>query len=148
MKNILLFLFLFLPLLSHAADKSSLVITFSDNTTQTVALSTLPDIWMKDDKMTVKTSETTLEYPLYTVKTFTFGNATGIKAVKTTEYQLTGDALILPDESAAVRVYTLDGKAVSCPVEHGYSQTVVSLTSLQPGAYIIQAGGRSVKIMR
>ena len=148
MKNILLFLFLFLPLLSHAADKSSLVITFSDNTTQTVALSTLPDIWMKDDKMTVKTSETTLEYPLYTVKTFTFGNATGINAVKSDGYSISGDALILPDESAAVRVYTLDGKAVSCPVEHGNSQTVVSLTSLQPGAYIIQAGGRSVKIMR
>lgn len=146
MKNILLFLFLLLSTGSFA--QSSLVITFSDNTTQTIALTTLPDIWMKDDKMTVKTSETTLEYPLYTVKTFTFGNASGIKAVKAAEYQLTGDALILPDESAAVRVYTLDGKAVSCPVAHGNGQTVVSLTSLQPGAYIIKAGGRSVKILK
>lgn len=146
MKNILLFLFLLLSTGSFA--QSSLVITFSDNTTQTIALTTLPDIWMKDDKMTVKTSETTLEYPLYTVKTFTFGNASGIKAVETTKYQLTGDALILPDESAAVRVYTLDGKAVSCPVAHGNGQTVVSLTSLQPGAYIIKAGGRSVKILK
>ena len=146
MKNILLFLFLLLSTGSFA--QSSLVITFSDNTTQTIALTTLPDIWMKDDKMTVKTSETTLEYPLYTVKTFTFGNASGIKAVKAAEYQLTGDALILPDESAAVRVYTLDGKAVSCPVAHGNGQTIVSLTSLQPGAYIIKAGGRSVKILK
>lgn len=146
MKNILLFLFLLLSTGSFA--QSSLVITFNDNTTQTIALTTLPDIWMKDDKMTVKTSETTLEYPLYTVKTFTFGNASGIKAVKAAEYQLTGDALILPDESAAVRVYTLDGKAVSCPVAHGNGQTVVSLTSLQPGAYIIKAGGRSVKILK
>ncbi len=146
MKNILLFLFLLLSTGSFA--QSSLVITFSDNTTQTIALTTLPDIWMKDDKMTVKTSETTLEYPLYTVKTFTFGNASGIKAVKAAEYQLTGDALILPDESAAVRVYTLDGKAVSCPVAHGNGQIVVSLTSLQPGAYIIKAGGRSVKILK
>ena len=146
MKNILLFLFLLLSTGSFA--QSSLVITFNDNTTQTIALTTLPDIWMKDDKMTVKTSETTLEYPLYTVKTFTFGNASGIKAVKAAEYQLTGDALILPDESAAVRVYTLDGKAVSCPVAHGNGQTIVSLTSLQPGAYIIKAGGRSVKILK
>lgn len=146
MKNILLFLFLLLSTGSFA--QSSLVITFNDNTTQTIALTTLPDIWMKDDKMTVKTSETTLEYPLYTVKTFTFGNASGIKAVKAAEYQLTGDALILPDESAAVRVYTLDGKAVSCPVAHGNGQTVASLTSLQPGAYIIKAGGRSVKILK
>ena len=146
MKNILLFLFLLLSTGSFA--QSSLVITFNDNTTQTIALTTLPDIWMKDDKMTVKTSETTLEYPLYTVKTFTFGNASGIKAVKAAEYQLTGDALILPDESAAVRVYTLDGKAVSCPVAHGNGQIVVSLTSLQPGAYIIKAGGRSVKILK
>lgn len=146
MRFFILSILIFLSTGSFA--QSSLVITFNDNTTQTIALTTLPDIWMKDDKMTVKTSETTLEYPLYTVKTFTFGNATGIKAVKTTEYQLTGDALILPDESAAVRVYTLDGKAVSCPVEHGNSQTVVSLTSLQPGAYIIKAGGRSVKILK
>lgn len=146
MRFFILSILIFLSTGSFA--QSSLVITFSDNTTQTIALTTLPDIWMKDDKMTVKTSETTLEYPLYTVKTFTFGNASGIKAVKAAEYQLTGDALILPDESAAVRVYTLDGKAVSCPVAHGNGQTVVSLTSLQPGAYIIKAGGRSVKILK
>lgn len=146
MRFFILSILIFLSTGSFA--QSSLVITFSDNTTQTIALTTLPDIWMKDDKMTVKTSETTLEYPLYTVKTFTFGNASGIKAVKAAEYQLTGDALILPDESAAVRVYTLDGKAVSCPVAHGNGQIVVSLTSLQPGAYIIKAGGRSVKILK
>jgi hypothetical protein len=146
MRFFILSILIFLSTGSFA--QSSLVITFNDNTTQTIALTTLPDIWMKDDKMTVKTSETTLEYPLYTVKTFTFGNASGIKAVKAAEYQLTGDALILPDESAAVRVYTLDGKAVSCPVAHGNGQTVVSLTSLQPGAYIIKAGGRSVKILK
>jgi hypothetical protein len=146
MRFFILSILIFLSTGSFA--QSSLVITFNDNTTQTIALTTLPDIWMKDDKMTVKTSETTLEYPLYTVKTFTFGNASGIKAVKAVEYQLTGDALILPDESAAVRVYTLDGKAVSCPVAHGNGQTVVSLTSLQPGAYIIKAGGRSVKILK
>ena len=146
MRFFILSILIFLSTGSFA--QSSLVITFNDNTTQTIALTTLPDIWMKDDKMTVKTSETTLEYPLYTVKTFTFGNASGIKTVKAAEYQLTGDALILPDESAAVRVYTLDGKAVSCPVAHGNGQTVVSLTSLQPGAYIIKAGGRSVKILK
>ena len=146
MRFFILSILIFLSTGSFA--QSSLVITFNDNTTQTIALTTLPDIWMKDDKMTVKTSETTLEYPLYTVKTFTFGNASGIKAVKAAEYQLTGDALILPDESAAVRVYTLDGKAVSCPVAHGNGQIVVSLTSLQPGAYIIKAGGRSVKILK
>ncbi len=150
MKKILLSLLFLLACAAavKADDGTALVITFHDNTTQTFMLSTLPDIWMKDDKLTVKTAATTAEYALYTVKTFTFSSFTGIGAITSEKFSLSDDRLVVSGENAEARIFTPDGRAVACPVERTGGNTVVSLSALSHGVYILRVNGKSVKIKK
>ena len=66
-KLLLSLLALFCSFMAKAEDKS-LIITFSDNTTQTFVLSALPQITMANNKMTISAGSTTAEYDLYKIK--------------------------------------------------------------------------------
>lgn len=136
-------------LLAKAEDKT-LIITFSDNTTQTFVLSTLPQISMANDKMTITTSSTTAEYDLYKVKTFTFGTvATGIQNVgNNASISMKGDKIIVSGINAKVRIFAIDGKAVSTTPIQADGQTIIALDTLPTGVYIINVNGKSVKISK
>jgi hypothetical protein len=135
-------------LLAKAEDKT-LIITFSDNTTQTFVLSTLPQISMANDKMTITTSSTTAEYDLYKVKTFTFGTVTGIQNIgDNTSISMKGDKIIVSGINAKVRIFAIDGKAVSTTPIQADGQTIIALDTLPTGVYIINVNGKSVKISK
>lgn len=150
MKKLLLTLIVMLAFSGIMRAQNSLIVTFADGSHQSFLLSTLPDIRMANDKMTITTSTTTAEYDLYTVKTFTFGNATAINAVNTGKLSVSGDALIVPNANASVNAFALDGTEVNVSVSHaGNGSTVVDLSSLPSGkVYIIRAAGKVVKIIR
>lgn len=148
MRKVLVFIAAMLSALTVCAEGKSLVITFSDNTKAEYALSTLPEITMENDKLSVKTSSTTADFDLYKVKTFTFSSSTGISSAADQQFSLSGDAIILHGESAKVRIFSIDGKSVPVePVIYG-DKTIVSLNSLDRGVYIVNANGKSVKITR
>ena len=79
-KLLLSLLALFCCIIAKAEDKS-LIITFNDNTTQTFVLSTLPQITMANNKMTILAGATTAEYDLYKIKTFIFSGTTNIRNI-------------------------------------------------------------------
>lgn len=150
MRKLLLTLFVILSTTAMAWAQSSLIVTFADGTRQAFLLSTLPDIKMADDKMTIKTSATTAEYDLYTVKMFTFGDATGISSLNTGRLSLNGDALVAPHANASVKAFALDGTEVRVGVSNTDSgSTVIDLSTLPAGkVYIIRVDGKAVKIIR
>lgn len=150
MKKLLLTLMVMLASTAMMRAQSSLIVTFADGSHQSFLLSTLPDIRMANDKMTITTSATTAEYDLYTVKTFTFGDATGISSLNTGKLSVSGDALVIPDANARVNAFALDGTEVEVDVSHdGNGSTVVDLSSLPAGKiYIIRAADKAVKIIR
>lgn len=150
MKRLLLVLIVMLSATAMTWAQSSLVVTFADGSHQSFLLSTLPDIRMANNKMTITTTSTTAEYDLYTVKTFTFGDATGISSLNTGKLSVSGDALVVPDANARVNAFALDGTEVEVNVSHdGNGSTVVDLSSLPAGKiYIIRAAGKAVKIIR
>lgn len=150
MKRLLLVLIVMLSATAMTWAQSSLVVTFADGSHQSFLLSTLPDIRMANDKMTITTSATTAKYDLYTVKTFTFGDATGIGSVNTGKLSISGDALVVPGQNADVKAYALDGTEVNVYVDRtGNGSTVVDFSSLPAGkVYIIRAAGKAVKIIR
>ena len=150
MKKLLLTLMVMLASTAMMRAQSSLIVTFADGSHQSFLLSPLPDIRMANDKMTITTSATTAEYDLYTVKTFTFGDATGISSLNTGKLSVSGDALVVLDANARVNAFALDGTEVEVNVSHdGNGSTVVDLSSLPAGKiYIIRAADKAVKIIR
>ncbi|WP_279147690.1 T9SS type A sorting domain-containing protein [Segatella bryantii] len=146
-KFILAFIFAICVFAAKAADKS-LIITFNDNTTQIFALSDLPNIKMQNDKMTIVAGLTTAEYDLYKVRTFTFGESTGIEDVTNEKLTFEGNSLIIPGSSNQIRIFSIDGMCVSFDSTQLGSFTVLNLESLPQGVYVINTNGKSVKITK
>lgn len=148
MKQILASVAVLLSTLTAGAEERSLFITFSDNTKAEYKLSTLPEITMENDKLSITTTATTAEFDLYKVKTFTFSTSTGIETIEKQGFSLNGNAIVLDGESSKVRIFSIDGKAVPAkPIIYG-DKTIVNLNSLDRGVYIVSANGKSVKITR
>lgn len=139
---------LFCCIIAKAEDKS-LIITFSDNTTQTFALSTLPQITMSNNKMTISAGTTTAEYDLYKIKTFTFSGTTEIKDIENNSSIIAeGDKIIIEGANANVRIFSVDGKTATLKTTNLSSSTIIDISSLGRGVYIIKANDKTLKISK
>ena len=148
MKKLILVLLTLLSTISLSADNKSLIITFNDGTTQVFGLAELPDILMKDDKMIITVGNTTIEYDLYKVKTFTFGMASGIDNTTIQDVSIEGNKLYIPGTNNKIRIFSIDGKSVRLPNKLTAEANVLDLEPLQKGVYIINVNGKSVKIIK
>lgn len=149
MKRLLLSLCVAITALTTQADNKSLFVTFDDGTRVEFALSTTPEVTVTDNKLTITSTVTTASYDLWTVKTFTYGATTGINEVQTNQqgFSLEGDNIVV-DGNVNVRIFAVDGKAVSVTPKTTGDQTIIPLNGLAKGVYIININGKSVKISR
>ena len=106
MKRLFLALLSFIYTLCINAEEKSLIITFNDNTTQAFALAELPDILMENDKMIINAGNTTIEYDLYKVKTFTFGIPSGIDNTTIQDVLMNGNKLYIPGTNNKIRIFS------------------------------------------
>ena len=147
-KLLLSLLALFCSIIAKAEDKS-LIITFSDNTTQTFVLSTLPQITMSNNKMTISAGTTTAEYDLYKIKTFTFSGTTSIENIEdNSDIKTEGNRIIIEGTNAHVRIFSIDGKPATIKTINTSNSTVIDISSLNSGVYIIKANDKTVKISK
>lgn len=139
---------LFCSIIAKAEDKS-LIITFSDNTTQTFVLAALPQITMSNNKMTISAGSTTAEYDLYKIKTFTFSGTTEIKDIENNSSIIAeGDKIIIEGANANVRIFSVDGKTATLKMTNLSSSTIIDISSLGRGVYIIKANDKTLKISK
>lgn len=139
---------LFCSIVAKAEDKS-LIITFSDNTTQTFVLSALPQITMANNKMTISAGSTTAEYDLYKIKTFTFSGTTGIENIENNSSIIAeGDKIIIEGANANVRIFSVDGKTATLKTTSLSNSTIIDISSLGRGVYIIKANDKTLKISK
>ena len=147
-KLLLSLLAVFCSMIAKAEEKS-LIITFSDNTTQTFVLSTLPQITMANNKMTILAGATTAEYDLYKIKTFIFSGTTSIRNIEdNSEIKTEGNKIIIEGTNANVRVFSIDGKPATIKTINTSNSTVIDISSLNSGVYIIKANDKTVKISK
>ncbi len=131
------------------AEEKSLIITLSDNTTQTFVLSTLPQITMANNKMTILAGATTAEYDLYKIKTFIFSGTTNIRNIEdNSEIKKEGNKIIIEGTNANVRIFSIDGKSTTIKTTNTSNSTVIDISSLNSGVYIIKANDKTVKISK
>lgn len=139
---------LFCSIIAKAEDKS-LIITFSDNTTQTFVLSALPQITMANNKMTISAGSTTAEYDLYKIKIFTFSGTTGIENIENNSSIIAeGDRIIIEGANANVRIFSVDGKTATLKTTSLSNSTIIDISSLGRGVYIIKANDKTLKISK
>ena len=147
-KLLLSLLAVFCSMIAKAEEKS-LIITLSDNTTQTFVLSTLPQITMANNKMTILAGATTAEYDLYKIKTFTFSGTTSIGNIEdNSDIKTEGNRIIIEGTNANVRVFSIDGKPATIKTINTSNSTVIDISSLNSGVYIIKANDKTVKISK
>lgn len=149
MKKIALSLLIALSCISaKAADGKSLFVSFNDGSRIEFALSTLPEVTFGNDKMTVKSTATTASYELWKVSTFTYGTTTGIKQVENNKFAFEGDRIIVDGTNNKVSAFALDGKAIKLsPITAG-DKTIINLSELTHGIYIIKINNKSIKVAR
>lgn len=149
MKKIALSLLIALSCISaKAADGKSLFVSFNDGSKIEFALSTLPEVTFGDDKMTVKSTATTASYELWKVSTFTYGTTTGIKQVENNKFAFEGDRIIVDGTNNKVSAFALDGKNIKLsPITAG-DKTIINLSELTHGIYIIKINNKSIKVAR
>lgn len=149
MKKIALSLLIALNCISaKAADGKSLFVSFNDGSRIEFALSTLPEVTFGNDKMTVKSTATTASYELWKVSTFTYGTTTGIKQVENNKFAFEGDRIIVDGTNNKVSAFALDGKAIKLsPITAG-DKTIINLSELTHGIYIIKINNKSLKVAR
>ena len=148
MKKLILVLLTLLSTISLFADNKSLIITFNDGTTQVFGLAELPDILMENDKMIINAGNTTIEYDLYKVKTFTFGIPSGIDNTTIQDVLMNGNKLYIPGTNNKIRIFSIDGKPVKLPNIQTVNANVLDLDPLPKSVYIINVNGKSVKIIK
>ena len=134
---------------AHAADGKSLFVSFNDGSRIEFALSTLPEVIFGNDKMTVTSTATTASYELWKVSTFTYGTTTGIKQVENNnKFAFEGDRIIVDGTNNKVSAFALDGKAIKLsPITAG-DKTIINLSELTHGVYIIKINNKSIKVAR
>lgn len=134
---------------AHAADSKSLFVSFNDGSRIEFALSTLPEVTFGNDKMTVTSTATTASYELWKVSTFTYGTTTGIKQVENNnKFAFEGDRIIVDGTNNKVSAFALDGKAIKLsPITAG-DKTIINLSELTHGVYIIKINNKSIKVAR
>ena len=149
MKKIALSLLVALSCISaKAADGKSLFVSFNDENKIEFALSTLPEITFGNDKMTVTSTATTASYEMWKVSTFTYGTTTGIKQVENNKFAFEGDRIIVDGTNNKVSAFALDGKAIKLsPITAG-DKTIINLSELTHGIYIIKINNKSIKVAR
>lgn len=150
MKKIALSLLIALSCISaKATDDKSLFVSFNDGSKIEFALSTLPEVTFGNDKMTVKSTATTVSYELWKVSTFTYGTTTGIKQVETNnKFAFEGDRIIVDGTNNKISTFALDGKAIKLSPTTAEGKTIINLNALTNGVYIIKINNKSIKVAR
>ena len=150
MKKIALSLLVALSCISvKAADGKSLFVSFNDGNKIEFALSTLPEVTFGNDQMTVTSTATTASYELKKVSTFTYGTTTGVKQVEANnKFAFEGDRIIVDGTNNKVRVFALDGTAVTLSPILAGDKTIIPLEELTHGVYLIIINNKSIKVAR
>lgn len=140
---------LFCAMIQANNAAKSLFVTLNDGQKIEFALSDLPEVTFGNDMMKIKTAKTTYECELWTVKTFTYATATGIKSIKgDAAFSIKDNTLVIDGTNTQVICYKANGEKVILPCQANGSKTLVNINSLKHGVYLIKLNGKVIKIAK
>ena len=142
--------------LSSWADSQRLVVWQKSGQKVYFDLNEEPETTFEDGNLVIRSSRTTVSYPLTSVLRYTYegGTITDVGDVKMrpgevrflqNAEQMAFDGL---QDGTILEVYTLDGVKIKTVKAQGGQRTVVSLADQAAGTYIVKAGEATYKFMK
>lgn len=142
--------------LSSLADSQRLVVWQKSGQKVYFDLMEEPETTFEDGNLVIRSSRTTVSYPLTSVLRYTYegGTITDVGDVKMrpgevrflqNAEQMAFDGL---QDGTILEVYTLDGVKIKTVKAQGGQRTVVSLADQAAGTYIVKAGEATYKFMK
>ena len=125
-----------------------------DKSTVLFALAEKPVTTFSDNKLVIKTSSATIEYPLADIQRYTYeGVETGIESIESDNSMLVKqekDKLSLRNLKAGeeVRLYSASGHLLQVLKSKGSEPVVISISSRPQGVYIVKSGKETIKLMK
>ena len=152
---ITLSLFVFMAFMTATAQNGpQLKVWKKDKSTVLFALAEKPVTTFSDNKLVIKTSSATIEYPLADIQRYTYeGIETGIESIESDNSMLVKqekDKLSLRNLKAGeeVRLYSSSGSLLQIVKSNGTEPVVISLSSRPQGVYIVKSGNETIKLMK
>ncbi len=142
--------------LSSLADSQRLVVWQKSGQKVYFDLNEEPETTFEDGNLVIRSSRTTVSYPLTNVLRYTYegGTITDVGDVKMrpgevrflqNAEQMAFDGL---QDGTILEVYTLDGVKIKTVKAQGGQRTVVSLADQAAGTYVVKAGEATYKFMK
>jgi hypothetical protein len=152
----LLLMLLLTATLSSLADSQRLVVWQKSGQKIYFDLTEEPETTFEDGNLVIRSSRTTVSYPLTSVLRYTYegGTITDVGDVKMrpgevrflqNAEQMAFDGL---QDGTILEVYTLDGVKIKTVKAQGGQRTVVSLADQAAGTYVVKAGEATYKFMK
>ena len=149
----ILFLFLMLAFSNYVkAEDYVLQVWLSDGKVVTINLNEEPVTTYADGQLTITTNKTTVTYPLEKVMKYTYDSATGIDLpdVMNTSFSQDGETITfkgLPT-GTSIAIYSAAGQLVRTLLSSAQPKTVVSVSDLPIGVYVVKVNGITYKITK
>ena len=120
-----------------------------DKSTVLFALAEKPVTTFSDNKLVIKTSTATVEYPLADILRYTYEGveteSDNSVLVKQEDNKLSLDNLTAGTE---VRLYNSSGRLLDILKSHGTDAFTISIASRPQGMYIVKCGSETIKLMK
>lgn len=135
------------------ADDMVLRVWQADGKVMNIKLSEEPVTTYADGKLIITTTRTTVTFPLEQVVKYTYSDGTdGISspAAMSSEVSADGETITFKGlkPGTAVSLYTVAGQLVSTVTSNGPAKTVVSVSQLPVGVYVVKTNGITYKITK
>ena len=108
--------------------------------------------WQGDEQLIIKTTKTTVTFPLEQVVKYTYTDATGISTPSAMGSQFSADGESITftglKPNTPVYLYTVAGQLLKTVTATGQSKTVVSVSRFPVGVYVVKANGVTFKITK
>jgi hypothetical protein len=151
---ITLSLFVFMAFMTTTAQNGpQLKVWKKDKSTVLFALAEKPVTTFSDNKLVIKTSNATVEYPLADVLRYTYiGVETGIENIESDNSVVVRqepDKLQLTNLKSDTEVYLYNASGRLLDIQKSDGKTVtISIASRPQGMYIVKCGNETIKLMK
>lgn len=152
MKKLLLLLTVLFAASVAKADDMVLQVWQADGKVMSINLNEQPVTTYSDGQLIIKTTKTTVTFPLEQVVKYTYTDATGISTPSPMGSQFSADGESITftglKPNTPVYLYTVAGQLLKTVTATGQSKTVVSVSRFPVGVYVVKANGVTFKITK